>query len=380
MLVRNPYTHDTRVEKEARSLVEAGYRVTVVADAGPGLPEREGRDGSAVLRVRRPRLRVPGLRFMTHELALARRLRAMRPTILHAHDSNALLPVALAARSLGVPYVYDAHELWLERPRRERSGTYFALSRLYYTIVERALVPRAAATITVTSPIVQHLATRYRLGRVALVPNYPTFTEPPPPIAIHELPGAERIDPDRPVVLYLGGLMADRGLPELLDAVALVPDVQLALVGDGVLADAMRERAEAIGIADRVHLVPPVPPGDVIAVAASASVGVSPTIPSSLNNRWSLPNKLFQYMAAGIPVVASDFPQVREVVDGTRCGVVVDTTDPARIADGIRHVLADRDEAVAMGERGRAAVADRFNWDVSERSLLDVYAGLRGRD
>jgi glycosyltransferase involved in cell wall biosynthesis len=376
MLVRNPYTHDTRVEKEARTLVGAGYRVTVVADGGPGLPERETRDGSTVLRVPRSRLRLPGLRFVAHELTLARRLRALRPTILHAHDSNALVPVALAAWVNRTPYVYDAHELWLERPRRERTHLYFALSNLYYRIVERLLVPRAAATITVTGPIVEHLAARYGLPRVALVPNYPDYTEPPPPIRIHDLPGAERLDAGRPVVLYLGGLMADRGLPELLDAMALVPDAQLVLLGGGVLGDALRAQAERIGIADRSHLLPPVPPDDVIAAAASADVGVSPTIPSSLNNRWSLPNKLFQYMAAGVPVVASDFPQVREVVDGARCGVVVDTTDPARIADGIRRILADRDEARAMGERGRAAVADRFNWDVSARSLSEVYANL----
>lgn len=380
MLVRNPYTHDTRVEKEVRTLVGAGYRVTVIADGGPGLPEREARDGSTVLRVPRSRLRLPGLRFFAHEFTLARRLRALRPTVLHAHDSNALVPVALAAWVNGTPYVYDAHDLWLERPRRERSHLYFMLSRLYYRMVERLLVPRSAATITVTAPIAEYLAARYDLARVVLVPNFPDFSEPPPPLRIHDLPGAERLDAGRPVVLYLGGLMADRGLPELLDAVALVPDAQLALLGGGVLADALRARAERIGIADRMHLLPPVPPGDVIAAAASADVGVSPTIPSSLNNRWSLPNKLFQYMAAGVPVVASDFPQVREVVDAARCGVVVDTTDAARIADGIRRILADRDEARAMGERGRAAVADRFNWDVSARSLSEVYADLSSTD
>ena len=131
MLVRNRYTHDSRVEKEARTLVGAGHRVSIVADAGAGLPTHEIRDGSEVHRVARRGPPIPGLRFAVHEWRLARRLRALRPTVLHAHDTNALVPVALTARRLGIPYVYDAHDLWLGRPRRERGRLYFRFSQLY---------------------------------------------------------------------------------------------------------------------------------------------------------------------------------------------------------------------------------------------------------
>ena len=117
-------------------------------------------------------------------------------------------------------------------------------------------------------------------------------------------------------------------------------------------------------------------PGLVESYAASADVGVSPILPSCLNYRYSLPNKLFQYMAAGIPVVASDFRQVRAVVEGSGAGVVVDTTSPNAIAKGIRHVLADPAAAAAMGARGRAAVEDRYNWEVSAAVLREVYARL----
>jgi glycosyltransferase involved in cell wall biosynthesis len=156
----------------------------------------------------------------------------------------------------------------------------------------------------------------------------------------------------------------------------MLPAVHLVLLGDGQLAVPLRHRAGALGIGGRVHLLPPVPPHDVVAYAASADVGVSPIIPSCLNYRYSLPNKLFQTMAAGIPVVASDFPQVRDIVEGTRSGRVADTTRPRAMADAIGDVLADRDEARAMGERGRAAVNERYHWDVSARRLLEVYAAL----
>jgi glycosyltransferase involved in cell wall biosynthesis len=376
MLVRNAYTHDTRVEKEARTLTDAGYRVTIVADAAPASPDREARPEGDVVRVGRAGPPVPGLRFVLHQARLARVLRDLRPDVLHAHDSNALVPVALAARALRVPYVYDAHDLWLGRPRRERSRLYFALNQLYYGLVERLLVPRAAATLTVSPPIADHLRRRYGLRSVALVPNYP---EPPAAVQridVRDLPGGERIRSRSPVILYLGGLMAGRGLEQLVDAMPHVERGELVLLGDGVLAASLRQRAARAGAADRVHILAPVPPADVIGVAASADVGVSPIVPSCLNYRYSLPNKLFQYMAAGLPVVASDFPQVREVVDGAGCGLLVDTRDPTRIATAIGRVLQDPEEAQAMGERGRRAIRERFNWSTSAAVLLETYAAL----
>ena len=374
MLVRNPYTHDTRVEKEVRTLVGAGHQVSVVADAASGLPDRETRAGGEIYRVRRAGPPIPGLRFLVHEWRLARRLRALRPSVLHAHDTNALVPVAMTAARLRIPYVYDAHDLWLGRPRRERGRVYFALSQAYYTLVERVLVPRAAVTLTVSPPIAEHLRRRYRLGAVRLVPNYPEVSGPIVARPLSELPGAEGIAPGRPVVLYLGGLMAGRGLEPLVEAAAQMPEVQLVLLGDGVEEGRLRERAARHGAT--LFLLPPVPPDQVEMYAASADVGVSPIVPSCLNYRYSLPNKLFQYMVAGIPVVASDLPQVREVVEASGAGVVVDTSRPAAVADAIKSLLADPAAARAMGQRGRSAVVERYHWGVSASVLREVYATI----
>jgi glycosyltransferase involved in cell wall biosynthesis len=377
MLVRNAYTHDTRVEKEARTLTAAGYRVTVVADAAPGLPEREARPGGEqVVRISRRGPRLPGLRFVLHELRLLRRLLGLRPDILHAHDSNALLPVAIAAMRRRVPFVYDAHDLWLGRPRRERGRLSFALHQAWYAVLEWVLVPRATAVVTVSPPIARHLERRHGLAEVVLVPNYPDREPPPAPRELRRLPGGQRISPDRPIVLYLGGLMGGRGLEQLVDAMALTDRPQLVLLGDGLLAGPLRARAAVLGIEDRVHQLAPVSPGEVVATAASADLGVSPIVPSCLNYRYSLPNKLFQYLAAGLPVVASDFPQVREIVEESRCGIVVDTTSPPALAAAIDRILADPPAAREMGERGRSAVAERYHWDVSAQRLLAVYADL----
>ncbi len=376
MLVRNPYTHDSRVEKEAATLCGAGYSVTVVADAAPGLPLVEERAGTTVRRVMRRGPRIPAISFLAHELRLARVLRRLRPDALHAHDSNALVPVALASRGSGAPFVYDAHDLWLHRPRRQRSVLYHRAQNAYYALIERLAVPRARATLTVSPPIARHLAGRYRLGRVDLVPNYPDRPGVDRTLDLRQLSGLEGLSSDTRIVLYLGGLMGGRGIESLVRAVALVEGVHLVLLGAGHLADDLVALAASTGVGDRVHLAGPVPPDEVVAYARSADVGVSPIVPSCLNYAYSLPNKLFQYMAAAIPVVASDFPQVRDVVVRSGAGLVVDTTDPLAIAQGLRRVLRDPEAAAAMGAKGRTAVEREYNWSTSATALLEAYGRI----
>lgn len=376
MCVRNPYTHDSRVEKEARTLVGAGYSVTVVCKAAVGLPSVEERDGIRVVRVAPPGHWIPGWRFLRNSRIFERTLVETRPHILHAHDSDTLGPVAAAARRLGIPFVYDAHELWLGQGRWGRSWLYSALLYLFFSILERRLIRRSAAQVTVSTPIARWLERRYHLQHVVLLPNYPEAA----PEFGRDL--RTRIDPQSlpqgaPIILYLGGLTEERGLEALVQAIPLLRSrAHLVLLGQGALAGSLRRLAAELGVEERLHLLAPVPPAEVIGWAASADIGVSPLVPSSLNNRYSLGNKLFQYMAAGLPVVASDFPQVRDVVIGSDAGLCVDTTDTQQIASAIDGLLADRDRLRAMGRNARRAVEERYNWDVSARTLLEVYRSL----
>ena len=370
MLVRNPYTHDSRVEKEAATLRDAGYRVTVVADAAPGLPEAEVTDGVTVMRVPRAIGSIPGARYMAHDMKLAGVLTALHPAVLHAHDSNALLPVGLAASRLQVPFVYDAHELWLHRPQRGHHRIYHEASRAYYAALQRWLVPRASAVLTVSPPIQRHLARVYRVP-VDLVPNYPVLGQPAIAGPLRARLGSG-VPEEAPIILHLGGMMATRGLEELLTSMRGVEQAHLVFLGGGDSAPLL-QLARELDIIDRVHILPPVRPTEVEAYAAAADVGVVTTQPIGLNNRYSLPNKLFQYMVAGIAVLASDFPQVREVVLGSGAGLVADTQRPDAIADALNDLLRDRATRRAMGTRGRAAIEEQYNWSTSASALLAAY-------
>lgn len=381
MLVRNPFTHDSRVEKEAAALAGAGYRVTVVAEWAAGLPRREDRGGYRVLRVPRGSARLPGMRLLQYRSRLLRALRATQPEILHAHDSDALEPVAAVARERRRNYVYDAHELWIEQENRGRSAFYFRLFRIFYRVLERLLVPRAAAVITISPPIARELKRRYRLPQVTLVPNYPEAPSRLPRRSLAALArrAGQPIPDGAPLVLYVGGAQHGRGIEHIVRAVARVPDAVGVFLGSGEPSREIAALARRLEVDARLRFLPPVAPEEVIPYAASASVGITLTPPISLNNRYALPNKLFQYMAAGVAVIASDYEHVREIVLGSRAGLTVDPDDPYAIAEAVARLLADPAEAKAMGRRGRAAVMSRYNWDVASRELLAVYERLSGR-
>jgi glycosyltransferase involved in cell wall biosynthesis len=372
MLLLNPYTHDSRVRKEAASLRDAGYRVTVLAQGEHGLPRREVEDGIDVVRVERPPW-PPLLRFMVHRWRMARALRRLRPDVIHAHDTET---TGRVGPGLGVPIVYDAHELWLERVLRERSALYGALARWYFARVERRYLPIASAWITVSAPIAGHLERRYGIGPVEVVPNYPETNGQSATRDLRALPGGERLAADAPVVLYIGNATEGRGVEHLVAAMAEVPEAHLALLGAAGQRGIVRREARRRGVGRRVHVLPRVSPDEVVAYAASATIGVSPIPPTSLSYRYSLPNKLFQYMQAGLPVVASDYPQVREVISDAGAGVTVDPRDVGALAGAIRAYLDDPERRAGDGRRGREAVLDRLNWTTSEARLLAVYERL----
>ena len=302
---------------------------------------------------------------------------APRADLVHAMAYMGI-PIGLAlGRRDAAPVVYDARDIYVDAANVARLP---GPARRVFAVVERRWARRATRVITVNRPYAEVMAERFGVATPLVVMNCsfaPTGSTERGRLfhARLGLPAAAR------VVLYQGGLSRDRGIEQLIAALpTLGPDVALVLLGYGSLQAELEAAAARPENAARLFVLPAVAPTDLLGWVASADVVAMPIQPSTLNHRLTTPNKLFEAMAAGVPVVASDLPGMAGIVSATRCGVVCDPVSPASIATAIRTILdAPPHERDAYRERALAAVRETYNWEAQMAILLAEYGRLTGR-
>jgi glycosyltransferase involved in cell wall biosynthesis len=288
--------------------------------------------------------------------------------IYHAHDLNTLPVAYLAVRRYGGKLVYDSHELYTETSNLSRA------ERIVSRLTERFLIRRCHAVITVNDSIARELKARYKIQRPTVIMNCPML--PSHSCKSNLLREKLGLSEKEPLVLYQGGFSHHRGLENLLTAIALVPRGKLVMMGWGRLEEDLRTIAQAKGLMNnRVFFLPPVPQDELLLWTSSADAGVIPYRNVGLNNYFSLPNKLFEYIVAGIPVVASDFPELRRVIEEFKVGCTFNPDDPKDIARAISWVFEDEKRLVELKENARRAAAV-LNWENEEKKLLELYRKL----
>ncbi len=317
--------------------------------------------------------------------------RFARPLTLRAHTRAALaavpgadlyhgmawmgIPVALAlGRAHRVPVVYDARDIYMEA--RDFAKTR-GIVRWYLASSERRWARRASRVITVNEDYADQIARRLGVERPLVIMNCSYRFTPPEPRErrFHALLG---LDPSVPLVIYHGGLFPERGLEQLMTAIIDVPEAALVLMGYGGLERALRARAAEAPFDGRVHVIPAVPPAELHAWLACADIVAMPVQASTLNHRLTTPNKLFEAMASGVAVVASDLPGMARIVTETGCGVVCDGADPVSLATVLHDLIADPSTRLAMGARGLAAAHERYSWEEQADRLIAEYSRLTG--
>lgn len=361
--------HDARVWKQARTLAEAGNEVRLVGLRYGLARARSRRVGPITVR------EIPfgnrrGASVPRRALILLRMWIAVLRSpadAYHCHNIHPAPAVLAAARLRGARIVYDAHELYGEVRPGARLGSRLAarLSR----IVERAIVRMADEVITTNPSRAAVLARRYGLDEVRVVANVPAAIESVEPLD----PGF----PAGPILLYQGGIYAEaRAFEQTICAMRELPGVTLAILGFGRDRDRalIGEWARREGVQDRVILFDAVPFDQLVRIAAAATVGLVPLRNISLNSWFGDTNKLFEYLMAGLPVVGSDFPEVRRVLDegAPAVGEVFDPEDHASIAAAVRSVL-DEDGYEARRHEARRIALDRYCWHHEEVALLSCY-------
>lgn len=335
--------------------------------------QRTGRLARAVARVRngiiRWGMRLGGaVRERDFRRAAVREIVAWQPHLLHAHDANTLDIAMDVHRRTDTPFVYDAHELWEQRNARRG-----AIARKQ----ERRLLDRAtvemAGSVTVSPSIQRWMTDRYGLANEpVLVRNIPHANSAPPSKEQGCLRTLTGIAADQHVIAYVGGITSGRGIEEAIAAMALLPpNHQLVLLGYG--GQEHRASFEAIarnsGIVDRVHFAGSVESGEVAAAVADADVSLVYTQPTNLSYRFSLPNKLFESIHAGVPIVASDLPDVAALVRHYDLGELAPPNDVEALAAAILAVISDTERFRA----GAMAAAVELSWQGEMERLLLLY-------
>ncbi len=352
---------DTRILlKECASLSRAGFDVTLVVGDGQG-DENFGK-------VRIVDVGCPQGRFASRLVPMwraMRRVRAESPDIVHFHD-GLFLPLAIFLALTGWRVVYDVHEDYRQQILNVRFSWLFRRAASYGYAMLEWIGSRVFTRMVAATP---HIASRFPEHKTVLVQNFPMLNELS---ASHPVSHAER--PEQ--FAYVGGITAHRGVRQMVDAMDGLhrEGVILELAGSfgsKSLQEEMKEKSGWKYVSFRNWL----PRKDVADMFERSRAGLV-LFHSGPNHDLAQPNKLFEYMSASLPVIASNFPLWREFVEGADCGLLVDPLDAGAITEAMRWILDHPEQAEQMGQRGRQAVVSTYNWEREAEKLVACYRAL----
>lgn len=396
MIVWNDFVNDARVRKEAETLQGAGHQVTVYALHVPGKTNKKQRlaSGVSVTRVKRnPFWRESSRsnsdkvdnasrkgssyigtqarnilklssRLWAHSLILARVI-AFRPNVVHAHDVNTLPTAWLASFILRVPLIYDAHEISVDR---EGYNSY----RKVVWLLERLLSPRAQAVLTTTDLRARILTRLYSLKNVIVLQNRPRLLRVQNNDYIRK---RLKLQDKYPIVLYQGGVQQGRGLEDLLEAAQSILNAYFVFIGDGRIKEHLMEICIEKGLSGRVFFIPTLPLDELLHYTASADIGVQPLRNTCLNHYTTDSNKLFEYLMAGIPVVASAMPEIRKVITQYEAGICFPPGDVDALTRALTELVTNAPLRRQFASNSYRA-STHLCWEEQEYKLVELYAEL----
>ena len=370
-----PFRNESRVLKESESLAAAGLvdKVCIVALHEDGLRETEQIDAARdVVRVRLSTRSLPKnlfsqlIKYAEFGWQVLKIAKARGSTIHNMH-SVGLIPIGVLLKLFrGGKLIFDAHEL-----ETETNGL-VGMRKRAAKLVERATIGFADLVIVVSPGIERWYRERYRGLPIVTVLNTPRHVSSSRSSVLREKLGI----PDHfRIAIYQGGLMSNRGIKELIDAAPIVAKAGYAIVFMGY--GPMQAEVEAAAARNvNIYFYPAVPPSQILRHTASADVGICSISGVSLSYRLSLPNKLFEYIAAGIPVIASALPEMERVIMMRRVGVCVSTWTPDVIAAALSEI--DHMRGAELDSR-ISRTAEEYSWESQEAAMIAAYRNLLGR-
>ncbi len=360
--VTNDLSGDQRIHKVAVSLIGLGYEPVL---AGRLLPE-----SSVLTRIYKcKRFRIPArkgpLFYILFNIRLFFYLLFSRAGLFLANDLDTLPAVFLAGFIRRKKVVYDSHEYFTEVP--ELVGRPRVKS--VWEFIEKLIFPHLKWVYTVNRSIANIYAVKYGV-QVGVIRNVPFAQRPIPVIGV--LPQGFT---DGPVIMYQGAVNVGRGLEEVIRAMPMMPDCRFLIAGDGDIRKLLENLVKELDLGNRIHFTGRVPFEELSWYTKQATLGISLEQDIGLNYHYALPNKLFDYLHAGIPVIASDLPEIRQVVEDTQAGFIVDRFDPESLSQTILSIL-NNGELMKTWRQNALASAPQYIWEKEQEVLMTYFPPL----
>jgi len=327
--VTNDLVTDQRADRTATFLQGKGYKVTLVGRYIPGYsqPVSRGYDTKRFSLL----FKRGFLFYASFNLRLFFYLLNKNISLVVANDLDTLPACYLVSRVKRVPVLYDSHEYFTEVP--ELAGRKFV--RSIWLLLERIVLPHIRYSMTVNESLASVYQEKYGL-EMEVVRNLPRYIEEPQGGS-----PADASAPVRPVILYQGALNKGRGLEKMILAMGYLDGYELQLLGDGDITHTLVKLVQSNNLEDRVRFPGRKPFNELAPVTAAAALGISLEEQAGLNYYYALPNKLFNYIQARIPVLVSAFPEMINIVDRYRVGMYLDNPDPETIASAVKKMIGD---------------------------------------
>jgi glycosyltransferase involved in cell wall biosynthesis len=356
--------YDSRSTKYFNSLLEAGLKTKLVGISADGTYEKNERV------IRFPIKPSHGKRFFAQFYRNVIPETWNSPTrLIIAGDLFSLLPAVLnklrfSRKGSAVKLIYDSKEFYEELPSLKLKRSSF----LFWNSFEKSLVKFADSIITVNQSIADILIAKWHKPTNVIM-NVPDTAN------LHKKRSSEKSF-SKIYLTFSGGLQFGRGLNNILKILSLLPEkYQLRLIGDGELRDKLESRAASLNLSNRVEFVGKVKNTELLNEISKSHIGICLIENVGGSYHLSLPNKLFQYIAAGIPVVASNFPELSKIVDGNKVGVTVDPEDLQATAEKILEITADMSLYERLCENC-IKTSEKFNWKIEKEKLLTLVKKL----
>ncbi|WP_299577626.1 glycosyltransferase [uncultured Sunxiuqinia sp.] len=362
--VTNDLVTDSRVHKVALTLLKMNFKVVLVGRKLPG----SSKLGHRPYKTKRLKLffKKGPLFYAEYNIRLFWFLRLRKGDVFLANDLDTLPANFLISKLKGKPLVYDSHELFTEVPELlNRPG-----KKAFWRAIERLILPKISKAYTVSESIARLYQKKYGTP-FRVVRNLPHREE------LLMVPPEKSLTADeRKLILYQGALNIGRGLEYAIKAMQHLKGARLLIVGDGDITLPLKKLVADLKLADRVSFMGKIPLQELKYLTAQAHLGLSIEEDLGLNYRYALPNKLFDYIQQQVPVLVSNLPEMRAIVEAYQIGMILEKHDPEVLAKQLQEALFNRDLREQWIENLPLAARD-LCWEHEEKILEDIFRDLR---